>query len=340
MADIIKEEYPIGPVPKAVLDAIAEDYHQAVKDQASPAEVKATTDHAEKTITNYQSKVAAGVEKAIESFVPDKNPGRPWFLKASGLDHIAMKADEYFGVNNPVRKIEKIVNARPVLKAKIRAQILARAAKGIPLRRKYAKTGEWSAMEDLMHDSRMLQVHPDQPLDHKLNKHLGTDSLDGAAGRSQHPDLARRYEALPDELKEHFGAMRDTYTDTQDRMARGTMQQTLKMFKDPAMADRFFEGTQTDADVARIGHTLANHIERAEEVEEGEGSLFPGLKRFGDFAVVGKHQLYPAGGQCHPDLAQRVRVQDPQGGARLRRKDGERWAACPSEEHLGRQDHR
>lgn len=336
MAKVISEHYP-GKAPAEKLDALANAYKAQVAAQktgvAPPTtrpEVKAKAEEVGAKVAAQQAHTEAQVGEALDklvgngvgggeppktgaipgappdpaaakgpNFMPRKNPGRPWGLKIMGLDQIAQRADDFFGkANNPVRAVEKLVNSRPVLKAKIRAEILKHGLEGLKLRAKYAKTGKFGDLEDLMQDARMANAHPDVALDHENNKHLGKDKPDGplagAMGRAQHADLARRYEALPDDLKQHYKDVRDTYTDAQNRMAKALIGETLREFHDPALVDRFHEGTQTDADIKRVGPDLANHIAKASELTKIKGPYFP-LGRFGEFVVRGKHVLTPPG---------------------------------------------
>ena len=336
MAKVIAEHYP-GKAPAEKLDALANAYKAQVAAQktgvAPPTtrpEVKAKAEEVGAKVAAQQAHTEAQVGEALDklvgngvgggeppktgaipgappdpaaakgpNFMPRKNPGRPWGLKIMGLDQIAQRADDFFGkANNPVRAVEKLVNSRPVLKAKIRAEILKHGLEGLKLRAKYAKTGKFGDLEDLMQDARMANAHPDVALDHENNKHLGKDKPDGplagAMGRAQHADLARRYEALPDDLKQHYKDVRDTYTDAQNRMAKALIGETLREFHDQGLVDRFHEGTQTDADIKRVGPDLANHIAKANELTKIKGPYFP-LGRFGEFVVRGKHVLTPPG---------------------------------------------
>ena len=298
-AQHIKDHFGGKATPEEIKD-IAVAYKEAT--QANKAEAKATRARAQEQVARIQAQSEAAVKEAAANFTPKGNPGKPRFMALAGMDQLAQTGDRYFGeYTNPVRKVEKIWNARQTQKAQTRTELLSKLPEAIRgLKDKYGKSGEFGDMEKLMIDSRFAGAHPHVPLDHELNKHLGKNSLDGAWGRAQHPDLAARYEALPSDLQEHFHNTRDTYTATQNEMAKAAMGETLKAMghTDPAMAERFFNGKQTEADKQTVGPAVAAHLDKAAELKRVNGPYFP-LDRRGDHVVVGRYKLEtPAGARA------------------------------------------
>lgn len=222
----------------------------------------------------------------------------PLALKLRTFDNIAQIADHFFeGAKNPVRMVHEAVERMRVTGQKIFEQSEPIVRKMATLRSKNpAQFAEFSA---LLHDATVADVHPDVPLSDAKNAHLGKSRTVGTAvwAKAQHPDLAKRYNALSPELKEMWHQAVKHFTDTQNKMTLGIVNnQILKLMgvNDEALGGRIFDGTLTDADRALLGGNL-DTIEAASELSKIEGPYVP-LMRRGDHVVKADYKIQaPAG---------------------------------------------
>ncbi len=299
---------------KEVLDTIRKDFEGKATDEqlAAIAEeilrVTAPAKEAGKAI-NKAAKAAkasakAGgkalndkvVKAAGEDFVPGQKPGRPWLLWGMTNSQIARLAERWFGVeNNPVRKLTEIIENRRVTKARY-LKDMSRSVADIGAAQARHSKKQMEEFFSLVHDVTMAGVHPDVPLDHEKNAHLGKDALRGMWSKDQHSKLAARFEALPDDLKEVYAKTRDTLTDAQNRMAHGLMRNILNAagHTDAAMIKRFHEDSATEQDYATVGEELAHHLKNATELKKIKGPYF-NLARRGDWVVRGTYKITAPG---------------------------------------------
>lgn len=240
-------------------------------------------------------------QDAVKSFLSkDENntsESAPKVLKLRTFDNIAQIADHYFGENNPVRKIHETIERMRVTGEKIFQRTEPLVKRLTTLRA--ANAGEFSEFSSLLHDATVANVHPDVPLSDAKNAHLGKSRTVGDAvwAKSQHPELAKRYEELSPELKELWHDVVRHYTDTQNKMSLGIINnQILKLMgiEDESLARRIHDGTLTEADKTSLGSNL-DVIEKAGELSKIEGPYVP-LMRRGDHVVKADYKIaQPAG---------------------------------------------
>jgi hypothetical protein len=219
-------------------------------------------------------------------------------LPVRTFDNIAQAADRFFGESNPVRRVYNAIEKMRVYGEKLFAQ-------SEPLMRELvdARSANPEAFKEfasLMHDATVANVHPDVPLTDAKNAHLGKKRVVGDAvwSKAQHAELAARYRALPEDLQDLWHDVVKHYTDTQNKMSLGIIEnRILKLMgvDDAALARRVHEGTLTDADRKLLGEDNVEILENAGELAKIEGPYVP-LMRRGDHVVKGDHHVTaPAG---------------------------------------------
>jgi hypothetical protein len=296
----------LGTIRKHFDGKATDEQLQAIADEVlrvSKAAEKAVKDSTKASAAAAVQAKAAGkklndkvVAAAEEDFVPGQKPGRPWLLWGMTNSQIARLAERWFGAeNNPVRKLAETVERRRVAKARY-LKGMSRAVADIGAAQSRHSKKQMEEFFSLVHDVTMAGVHPDVPLDHEMNAHLGKDALRGMWGKGRHPELAERFEALPDDLKEVYTKTRDTLTDAQNRMAYGLMRNILNAagHNDAAMIQRFHEDRATEQDIALVGEELAHHLNNATELKKIKGPYF-NLARRGDWVVRGIYKITAPG---------------------------------------------
>ena len=231
----------------------------------------------------------------------------PRLLRLRTLDQIAQLAKDYFGGNNPVRRVADLIEM-----TRQRAEVLLRQSEPVIHRlylaeRQYRNTvvrndaqgrpvTQWQEFASLLHDETMAGVFADRPLDQ--NTHLGKDTLHGAWPKAQHADLARRWAALPQDLKDLRRESIDFFTQQQNQMSLGLIRNRILKaagITDPAVADplavRLHEGTATDADKELLGEVY-DLIEEAGELAKIKGPYVP-LMRRGSHVVRARYIIRP-----------------------------------------------
>jgi hypothetical protein len=221
-----------------------------------------------------------------------RSPERaPIALRLRTFDNIAQIADHFYEkAKNPVRTIHEAIEATRVTAQKL-------FEKSEPLVRKLAalrsrNSEQFDEFSSLLHDATVANVHPDVPLSDAKNAHLGKDALKGVWSKSQHPDLARRYNALSPELKEVWHEVVAHYSAIQNKMSLGIIEnQVLKLLgiEDKSLAGRIHAGSLTDADKSLLGGNLET-IENASELSKIEGPYVP-LMRRGDHVVKADYMI-------------------------------------------------
>jgi len=238
------------------------------------------------------------VRRMLESPHLNTQERGPLLLKLRTFDNIAQIADHYFGEGNPVRKIYNAVEKMRVTSEGIFAKSEPLLRKMVDLRSKNPEVfGEFSS---LLHDATVANVHPDVPLTDAKNAHLGKKRVVGSAvwAKSAHPELARRFNQLPEEYKAAWHEVTKHFRDTQNQMSLGIIENRILKalgIEDAGLAKRIHEGTATDADRARLGEDMFETIEQAGELSKIEGPYVP-LMRRGDHVVKGDYRVTtPAG---------------------------------------------
>jgi len=178
------------------------------------------------------------------------------------------------------------------------------------MRRKYQ--GEvWDKYTALTGDATLYDLHPDQPLDSAANRHLdvsketrqklaaGKDVSHEAAmnvwqARAKHAELARRYEALPDDLKALWSKANAYYREKQNAVTRANVETIIRDVELPSevnrneVIDRIVNGKMTEEDKALFEKPVAEALENAQELRVKNGAYSP-LMRHGDYVLNAKH---------------------------------------------------
>jgi DNA-binding ferritin-like protein (Dps family) len=241
---------------------------------------------------NMSTRAAEGVRRLLES--REANVSAPKALKLRTFDNIARIADHYFGESNPVRKIHSAIE-----RMRVTGERMFQASEPIVRNLVSLRTKNRAAYEELsslMHDATVANVHPGVPLTDVKNAHLGKNAMRGVWAKAQHPELAKRYNALPDEYKAAFHQTTKYFRDEQNKMSLGIIEnQILKLMghEDAALARRVHEGNLTDADKQLLGENVGI-LEDAGELSKIEGPYVP-LMRRGDHVVKGDYKVTSPG---------------------------------------------
>jgi hypothetical protein len=293
VASIIRKEFD-GKATDAQLDEIAALIR--AETEAAAEMVKAAKAQGAKVKEQARKLNEDALEAAVKDFTPGKNPGRPWLLGLLTNSQIGRVADRFYGAeNNPVRKIAELIERRRVRRDRYMSDMGSVVEDIVKAQSTHTKE-QMEALFSLAHDATMAGAHPDYPLGHEMNAHLGKDALSGMFGKGAHPKLVKAYQALPKELRELYVRTRETLTDAQNRMTFSVMRNILNKagFTDEAMVRRFHEDTATEADFAMVGEELANHLVNAAELKKIKGPYF-NLVRRGDHVVRGTYKITPPG---------------------------------------------
>jgi hypothetical protein len=255
-------------------------------------DTSSTHEIAEGEALNLTTRAAEGVRRLLES--REAGVSAPKALRLRTFDNIARIADHYFGESNPVRKIHSAIE-----RMRVRSEQIAQLSE--PLVRKLAalraaNRPAFEEMSSLMHDATVADVHPDVPINDPKNAHLGKNAMKGVWAKAQHPELAKRFNMLPEEYKQAFHETTKHFRDQQNKMSLGIIQnQILKLLghNDVALAGRVHEGTLTDADRALLGSNV-DVLEEAGELSKINGPYVP-LMRRGDHVVKGDYKVTSPG---------------------------------------------
>lgn len=233
---------------------------------------------------------------AVKSFIerPENQTAEnaPRLMKWRTFDNLAQMAKHFWGgENNPVRKSHEAVEKMRVTGDRIFRGSEPIIKELVELRAKH-KGEVWDSFVKVLHDATTANVHPDVPLSDPKNAYLGKDALTGKQAKYRHAELAREFDALPEDLKTAFAKTTKHFADTQNKVILGIINNRilhLMGIKDEALGQRIHEGTLTDADRAQLGDMLPD-IEEASELSKIEGPYVP-LMRRGDFVVRGTYKI-------------------------------------------------
>lgn len=292
VASVIRDEFG-GKATDAQLDEIA-DLIKGDMDLAQKL-TKAANAQGKKLKAKAEKAQQEALKQAIAEFTPN-NPGRPraLLLKLLTGAQIGRVADRFFGKeNNPVRKIVELIERRRVRRDRYVSEmgkVLEDMATALD---KFPEPVQ-EMFYEMVHDATMADVHPDVPLDHPRNKHLGKNAMRGVYAKEVHPELAMAYKALPPELQEIYAKTRDALMDAQSRMSYGVMRNILRAvgITDEAVVKRFHEDAATEADYAMVTEEVAHHLKKATELHKVRGPYFP-LMRRGEYVVSGFYKITP-----------------------------------------------
>ena len=298
IAELIKSEYG-GRASKKTMDEIAK---RVIKEYPQVKRAEATRT---KKVSSVFSTNLGGIRDQIDKnksdvmeqlkteFVPDKPVGRVKLLWLATNYQIAQTGDRYFGKNNPLRLIARLIENRRVTKARYLKRATPLIERVMAAEKHYRKKNPklWADYESLIQDSTMANVHPDRSL--ADNKHLTKNGMSDVWMKEQHAGLRARFDALPQDLKDLYADARDHYTDTQNAMTYKLIENIFEgsgIEYDAAMVERWHEGKPTAEDRAAVGATLARHLEAATELRRIEGPYF-NLVRRGEFVVHGRYKV-------------------------------------------------
>lgn len=282
-----------------------------------PADVMARVQNKRKAATEAIQdplRIKASIKEAKDALMDageQAQKGKPWALALRTTDQIAQAAAGYFKGNetgaNVVRRIADTIE-RIRTGAEKRLNDAAPIIADLHSMEKKYQGPQWTEFTSFVHEATMAGAHPDVALTHTKNEHLHfkkTEHMDQVWSRAQHPDLAKRYQALPADLKEAYHTATDYFTKTQNAMSLGIIHnRILKALghDDVALSQRIFDGTATDADKDTLGagdrkkgEQVLKLIEDAKELSKIKGPYVP-LMRRGDYVVRADHDVaVPAG---------------------------------------------
>jgi hypothetical protein len=204
----------------------------------------------------------------------------PKLIKLRGFDNIAQISDGFFGENNPVRKIQQLVERTRITSQGIVEQSGPTINKLAALQSKY--TGEkWNSFAAMLHDASIADVDPSKPLP-KANT-----TLANAWGRAQHAELSRAYDALPADLKAGYKDAVKHYNELQTRKVEESTKNQLAVLghDDAALLKRFMGKTTTEEDKALLGGMHDTIAELRDKMTGGD--TYAPLIRHGDYVVRG-----------------------------------------------------
>lgn len=226
--------------------------------------------------------------------------GKKVINKVRSLDNMARAADRIFGGadNNPIRKIQETVETIRVAAQKNLEASEPLIKKMDQLQRKHMASGQWELFTELQHDANMLNVHPDVDLKDARNKHVGTGIRD-VQSRLGHADLAGRFAKLDPELQGLWREATSYYAGQQNTLAQKLLTNHLMKAlvkkgaqEREAIAQRFFDGKETNADIKEIGQNAYDALKDVNELRRLKGPYFPQMRR-GDFVVTAEVTVAP-----------------------------------------------
>lgn len=221
--------------------------------------------------------------------------GNPQLLGFRTFDSIARAADRYFKGNNVVRSIANIIEGQRVAAIKEMNSSAPTIQKLYELNRKY-KGKQWEDFTSLVHDETMAGVYADKPLSDQ--KQISKGGAADSWKRAQYPELNRRWQALPDDLKQARTEAMDYFTAKQNEMSLKLIRNRIATLFDTAdpegLAQRIHDGSVTDADKALMGDAY-DVIAAAGTLSKINGPYVP-LMRRGNFVVKGVYKIAPPAG--------------------------------------------
>lgn len=227
--------------------------------------------------------------------------GNPTLLGFRTFDHIARAADRYFTGDNPVRRVANVIEAQRVgaIREFDRAAPIIQKLHDLQTRysAKMGKNGGsvWQDFTTLLQDETMSGVYADRPLSDQ--KHITAKGMKDGWVRAQHPDLSRRFNELPEDLKAARTEAMEYFRDKQNEVALKLIRNrivTLFDTPDPeGLAARIHDGSVTDADKALMGDAY-DAIAAAGTLSKINGPYFP-LMRRGNYVVKGTFKVTSPG---------------------------------------------
>ena len=258
------------------------------------APIRETTGAEKRVARLLERDGVAGVAKALTNRAnelmgrPEMAPraGSEYLLAFRNFDNMARVSDRYFGgrENNPIRKVANALSKQRVRKSQIVGESDALGRDLYSLSQRF-RGKVWEDFSSLLNDETTAGVFADRPISQQ--KHISQKGMTDTWARSQHAELARRYDALPQELKDMRRRMQETYERMQKQAAIELMgNRILALIDVPdrrAMAERIYAGKETKADIAAMGE-MYDTIKGAMVLSKIDGPYSP-LMRRGNFVV-------------------------------------------------------
>lgn len=156
----------------------------------------------------------------------------------------------------------------------------------------------WENFAALTIDETTSGVFANLPLSEQ--KHIRAGARD-AWQRAQHPELARRYRLLPEDLKALRQEMLDFFKTNQQALSKGIMENQISKLFDTdgveggakGLAERIHNRTATEADKALLGDAY-DAIAQAGVLSRIDGPYFP-LMRRGNWVLVAHNKVTSPG---------------------------------------------
>jgi hypothetical protein len=150
-------------------------------------------------------------------------------------------------------------------------------------------------LQDVMRMANEFDVYPHEPLGEGQNGHLGTDTLANKQARAVHPEISKKWEALPEDLQDHFLREGEHFKDDLNAIRETNAKNFIEGLDPPAgstvkdVLDRMLSGTLTDADKEYYSRLGVEGMD-TDVFQHRKGPYFP-AGRFGDFVVRADHEV-------------------------------------------------
>lgn len=249
------------------------------------------------------------------------------------LDQLIRRFSTVFqqGDDNPLRKYWNIVRQKTSM-ARDEQQ---RAENINKLWRKFEKAHPKlaEALNDLMHDSTVLGIHPDLPLNHPINKHLDPSST----MKNTHAAMQKRFNALSPTGRGVYRKVRDYYKKQRAELRRTTVEHIARSNGlHEALPKPVFErlvNVDNAEDLKNIDFSVLE--DRANDVRSALrqtvsltsvlGPYFP-LRRYGKYVVEGQREGKQVGAVFEKrakawEAARELRITNPMAKIRTRKNE-------------------
>ena len=222
----------------------------------------------------------------------------PLMLKLRTMDHIAQLSKD-FGENfgKVVRKVANILEQTRVTADKYFRAWSPLIRKMRDTERAYNRTPagaqHWSNFINLLHDETTFNIFSHLDLASQT-KHLGKKTLHGVQPKAKWAELNQVWNSLPDDLKALRAEAMKFYTDRQNDMNLKLLNNILRAtgHDDPNLAQRLFDGTETEADIKLLGDRVYDHIQDASDLAKIKGPYYPKMRR-GEHVLRGLFKITP-----------------------------------------------
>lgn len=242
----------------------------------------------------------AGELRDAAPFVPAsiRTKFRSLGYKLATFDQLAQMGRRFFGEDAPADKLSRLIAKMNVEKDRIVNAVDRKVVADMSrLERKYAGTGQWDRFSALLLDETMAGAFADRPLDQQ--KHLGKDNMAGWQAKALHKDLAARYDALPQDLKDMRAQAHKFFRERQNEMSLARLKNIVRAINDgvpdDALATKIYEGKLDDAEKAVLERdAVMKAIRDGKALSKINGPYIP-LMRRGEHVVSGRYEITQPG---------------------------------------------